>query len=229
MNEFERLSKEVSECRRCERLVEYRERIGREKKKAFQNEEYWARGVPGFGDPNARMLILGLAPAAHGSNRTGRMFTGDGERGAGDFMARALHKAGLASVPFARDKQDGMILNDLFMTARARCAPPQNKPTTEEFANCAEFLRREFELLANIQVVIAMGKMAFDGYLKWLVNEGVVIPKPKPNFSHGAIQEFDGRPTLLASYHPSRQNTQTGKLTIEMFDEIFVKAQGLLK
>lgn len=229
MNKFEELAQDVAACRRCERLVEYRERIGREKKKAFEDQEYWARGVPGFGDPNARMLILGLAPAAHGSNRTGRMFTGDGERGAGDFMARALHKAGLASLPYARDRKDGLKLKDLYMTARARCAPPGNKPTTEEFDNCSSFLKREFELLNNLQIVIALGKLAFDGYLKWLVNQGLELPKPRPKFSHGEVHQFDGYPILLGSYHPSRQNTQTGKLTDEMFDAIFETAQNLLK
>ena len=227
LSDLAQLNEAVVSCRLCPRLVEYREKISREKKKAFQGFEYWGKPVPGFGDPQARLLMLGLAPAAHGSNRTGRMFTGDGERGAGDFLMRALHKAGYASIPYARDREDGLELRDAYLTARVRCAPPQNKPTTQEIKNCDQYILREFELLENLKVVVAFGKIAFDGCLKLFESLGDEIPKPRPAFSHGAIVAIPQRPILLASYHPSRQNTQTGKLTEEMFDQIFVLSKEI--
>jgi len=226
---LEALNREVVSCRRCPRLVEYREKIATEKKRAFQDYEYWGKPVPGFGDPDAQLLMLGLAPAAHGSNRTGRMFTGDGERGAGDFLMRALHRAGYANIPYARDRNDGLKLTDAYLTAQLRCAPPLNKPTASEITNCAQFLEREVELLENVKVVVAFGKIAFDGYLSFLVSQGNEIPKPKPKFSHGAVLEVEDYPVLIGSYHPSRQNTQTGKLTERMFDEIFELAGRVIQ
>ncbi len=218
------LANEVIECRRCARLVEYRERIGREKRRAYLDCDYWARPVPGFGDPNARVLVLGLAPGAHGSNRTGRPFTGDSS---GNFMYPVLHRQGFASQPNANGRDDGLRLRDLWITAAVRCAPPDNKPLPSELANCAAFTDRELAALANVKVVVALGKFAFDAYLDALCRNGVIARKSAYRFAHGAEFSLPNGVTLLASYHPSNQNTATGKLTIPMFEAIFVRAREL--
>jgi uracil-DNA glycosylase len=218
------LHREVIGCERCARLVEYRARIGREKRRAYLDWDYWAKPVPGFGDPNARVLILGLAPGAHGSNRTGRPFTGDMS---GNFMYPVLHKAGFASQPTATHVGDGLELHDAYITAAIRCAPPGNKPLPEEIANCAPFLDREIAALKNLEVVVALGKIGFDAYLNYAKRQGLVKSKSEYIFGHGAKYKMpDGR-MLLASYHPSNQNTATGKLTEKMFSDIFREAKRL--
>ena len=218
------LNKEVVGCGRCPRLVEYRERIGREKRRAYIDHDYWAKPVPGFGDPNARVLVLGLAPGAHGSNRTGRPFTGDAS---GGFMYPVLHRAGFASQPTATSLDDGLKLKDLYITAAVRCAPPDNKPLREEIVNCSEFLDREIAALKNVKVVVALGKIGFDAYLAHVKRAGLLGRKAEYVFGHGRYYHMpDGR-VLLASYHPSNQNTATGKLTEPMFADIFRKAKQL--
>lgn len=217
-------NQEVVACGRCPRLVAYREQIAREKRRAYRDCEYWGKPVPGFGDPQARVLILGLAPGAHGSNRTGRPFTGDSS---GNFMYPVLHRTGFASQPGATSRDDGLRLTNAYITAAVRCAPPQNKPLPSEIANCAEFLDREIGLLKNVRVVVALGRIGFEAYLNHLKRQGALKSKKEFVFGHGAQYELpDGR-VLLASYHPSNQNTQTGKLTREMFTEIFRRAARL--
>ncbi len=216
---------DVITCHRCPRLVAHRERVASEKKPAFRNEPYWGRPVPGFGDPRARVLLIGLAPAAHGANRTGRMFTGDVPGGAADFLTAALHRAGFANQPTSRHTDDGLELTDAYLTAIARCAPPNNRPTSREIDQCAEYLDREFALLTNVQAIVALGGMAFDHALRLLRRFGASIPSPKPRFAHGAVAELDSMPALVAAYHPSRQNTQTGRLTPEMLDDVFASVQ----
>lgn len=214
---------EVIACRLCPRLVSWREEVAVTKRKAFRDQEYWGRPVPGFGDPAARLVVLGLAPGAHGSNRTGRMFTGDGS---GDFLYPALHRAGIASRPDARSRDDGLELRGCYITAVGRCAPPDNKPTPGELAACAPFLDRELAALRGARVVLALGSIAFDGYLAFAERAGTRVPAPRPKFAHGAV--VAGLPhVLIASYHVSRQNTQTGRLTPEMFDQVLAKAVGL--
>ncbi|MGA2358232.1 MAG: uracil-DNA glycosylase [Terriglobales bacterium] len=218
------LNGEVIACTRCPRLVVYRERIAREKRRAYRDCEYWGKPVPGFGDPHARVLVLGLAPGAHGSNRTGRPFTGDAS---GKFMYPVLYETGFASQPTATDRHDGLVLTGLYITAAARCAPPDNKPLPEELANCAPFLEREIEGLKKLRVIVALGRIGFDAYLNYLKRRRLIAGKGAYEFGHGA--EFslpDGR-VLLASYHPSNQNTQTGKLSKEMFRKIFKRAREL--
>ncbi len=218
------LNKEVVSCTRCPRLVEYRERIGREKRRAYLDHDYWAKPVPGFGDANARVLVLGLAPGAHGSNRTGRPFTGDAS---GNFMYPVLYRAGFASQPTATHVGDGLTLTDLYITAAVRCAPPDNKPLPEELANCSEFLDREIAALERVKVVVALGKIGFDAYLSHLKRRRLLERKSEYVFGHGRYYHMpDGR-ILLASYHPSNQNTATGKLTEKMFAEVFAKAREL--
>lgn len=219
------LHKEVVACRRCPRLVEYRERIGREKRRAYLDWDYWAKPVPGFGDPNARVLVLGLAPGAHGSNRTGRPFTGDSS---GNFMYPVLYDTGFASQPTATHVGDGLKLHDAYITAAVRCAPPQNKPSPEEIANCSSFLDRELTALKNVKVVVALGRIGFDAYLNYLKRQGVLKSKGGYAFGHGVQHAMPNGVTLLTSYHPSNQNTNTGKLTREMFTEIFRQAQRIL-
>jgi uracil-DNA glycosylase len=218
------LNEEVIACRRCPRLVAYREQVAREKRRAYRDCEYWGKPVPGFGDSLARVLILGLAPGAHGSNRTGRPFTGDSS---GNFMYPVLHSTGFASQPGATHCNDGLRLTGAYITAAVRCAPPQNKPLPEEIANCASFLDREIALLTKVRVVVALGRIGFDAYLNYLRRRGLLRSKKEFVFGHGAQYEMpDGR-ILLVSYHPSNQNTQTGKLTREMFTEIFRRAARL--
>jgi len=218
------LNREVIACVRCPRLVEYRQRVGREKRRAYRDHEYWAKPVPGFGDPKARVVILGLAPGAHGSNRTGRPFTGDRS---GDFMYPILHKVGFASQPNATERGDGLKLTDCYITAAVRCAPPDNKPLPSELANCAPYLDRELKLLKNLKVVVALGKIGFDAYLAHLRRTGVMSRTSGIRFGHGKAYDLSNGVTLIASYHPSNQNTATGKLTAAMFEEIFRMAKKL--
>jgi uracil-DNA glycosylase len=220
------LNCEVIACTRCPRLVLYREQIAREKRRAYRDHDYWGKPVPGFGDPNARVLVLGLAPGAHGSNRTGRPFTGDAS---GTFMYPVLHETGFANQSTATHRDDGLRLHDLYITAAARCAPPDNKPLPQELASCAPFLETELAGLKNLRVIVALGKIGFDAYLDYLKRQGKLKTKKFYLFQHGAQYNMpDGR-ILLASYHPSNQNTQTGKLTRPMFLEIFRAAARLSK
>lgn len=215
------LNSEVVACKRCPRLVEYREQIARDKRRAYRDWEYWGKPVPGFGDPDARVVVLGLAPGAHGSNRTGRPFTGDAS---GNFMYPVLHETGFANQPSATKREDGLLLKDLYITAAARCAPPDNKPLPQELANCAPYLERELEGLRSAKVIVALGRIGFEAYLNYLKRRGLLERKSGYVFQHGAKYKMaDGR-TLLASYHPSNQNTQTGKLTRKMFVQIFKEA-----
>lgn len=218
------LNRQVIACVKCPRLVEYRERIGREKKRAYLQHNYWAKPVPGFGDPDAHVVILGLAPGAHGSNRTGRPFTGDAS---GAFMYPILHRVGFASQPVALQRNDGLRLIDCYITAAVRCAPPDNKPLPTELANCSAYLDRELALLRNMKVVVALGKIGFEAYLSHLRRRKVVTRTTGLAFRHGAQFELPNGVTLLASYHPSNQNTATGKLTTEMFEGIFRSAKRL--
>lgn len=218
------LNAEVVACTRCPRLVEYRERIAREKRRAYRDHEYWGKPVPGFGDPKARVLVLGLAPGAHGSNRTGRPFTGDAS---GAFMYPVLHETGFALLPTATARDDGQALTDLYITAAVRCAPPDNKPLPQELANCSSFLERELDGLKNLRVIVALGRIGFEAYLNYMLRRKAITSKRNYEFRHGAKYVLpDGR-ILLASYHPSNQNTQTGKLTRPMFLEIFREARRL--
>ena len=211
-------------CTRCPRLVAYRERIAREKRRAYLDWEYWGKPVPGFGDPHARVLILGLAPGAHGSNRTGRPFTGDAS---GYFMYPVLYEAGFANQPSGTHRGDGLQLRDAYITAAVRCAPPGNKPWPQEIANCAPYLDGEMAGLKNLKVVVALGRIGFDAYLNYLKRRGLLKTKKAYAFGHGAEYQMpDGR-TLLASYHPSNQNTNTGKLTRLMLVQIFREAARL--
>jgi len=219
-----KLHAEVVSCSRCPRLVVYREQVAREKRRAYRDCEYWGRPVPGFGDPNARVVVLGLAPGAHGSNRTGRPFTGDAS---GKFMYPVLYETAFANQPNATDRDDGLQLNDLYITAAVRCAPPQNKPLPGELANCAPYLERELDGLSQAKVIVALGRIGFDAYLNYLKRRGQLKGKKEYVFAHGAYYPMpDGR-ILLASYHPSNQNTQTGKLTRPMFVRIFKQAKRL--
>jgi uracil-DNA glycosylase len=218
------LNSEVVACTRCPRLVLYRETVAREKRRAYLDHDYWGKPVPGFGDPAARVLVLGLAPGAHGSNRTGRPFTGDAS---GNFMYPVLYETGFSTKPLAIDRNDGLELKDLYITAAARCAPPDNKPLPQELANCAPFLKREIEGLKNLKVIVALGKIGFDAYLNYLKGLGVLKNRAGFLFAHAAEYKLPDGKTLLASYHPSNQNTQTGKLTRPMFLGIFKRAAHL--
>lgn len=211
-------------CRRCPRLVAWREQVAREKRAAFQDEEYWGRPVPSFGDPDARIVVVGLAPAAHGANRTGRMFTGDRS---GEWLYRALHRAGLANRPESVGPGDGLELRGVWITAMVRCAPPANKPTPSERASCRTWLEHELDLLGGARVLVALGGLAFAQVLRVLADRGATLPRPRPAFGHGAEVRLEGFPTLLASYHPSQQNTFTGTLTEPMFDGVWARARAL--
>jgi uracil-DNA glycosylase family 4 len=221
---LEILNQEVVECRRCTRLTEYREAIGREKRRAYMDWEYWAKPVPGFGDPKARVLILGLAPGAHGSNRTGRPFTGDAS---GKFMYPILFKTGFASQPNADRVGDGLRMIDAYITAAVRCAPPDNKPSPDEIAACAPFLDAEFAALKEVKVVVALGRIGFDAYLNYLKRARLAVPRKDFLFGHAAEYKMPNGVMLLASYHPSNQNTATGKLTEKMFTDVFKRARKL--
>lgn len=206
-------------CTRCPRLRTYCTRIATEKKAAHRNDTYWGKPVPGFGDPNARVLVLGLAPAAHGANRTGRVFTGDGS---GDFLIRAMHAAGFANITTCQRIDDGLKLTDAYILSAVRCAPPDNKPTPEEIANCHPHLVAEVAALPRIKVIVALGKIGFDAAWRLLADRGIVL-RPKPAFGHGVVIRTQG-PTVIGSFHPSRQNTNTGKLTPPMLEWVFKKA-----
>jgi uracil-DNA glycosylase family 4 len=216
---------DITSCRRCPRLVEWREETARTKVARHRESVYWARPVPGFGDPGARLLLVGLAPAAHGANRTGRVFTGDNPGGSGELLFEALHRAGYSPSPRSVGPGDGLILDDAYIAAVNRCAPPANKPTTVERDNCLPFLERELRLLPNVRVILALGGYAWDAMLRVLAGEGHTV-SPKPRFGHGAASEM-GPYTLLGCYHPSQQNTFTGRLTMAMLDEVLAQARSL--
>lgn len=238
MDALSALAAEIVGCERCPRLVAYRQAVAAKKRRAYQDEEYWGKPLPGFGDPAARLVIVGLAPAAHGGNRTGRMFTGDRS---GDWLFRALYRAGFANQPTSRSRDDGLKLRDAYITAACRCAPPDNRPTREELANCRPYLVREFHLLERAQVVLCLGQIAFHATLATLAELGAGSPQavdgaaPQPRFQHGALYQWlalpwrKGNLWLLASYHPSQRNTQTGLLTEAMFDEVFARVRTLLE
>ena len=218
--------REIAACRLCPRLVEHCARVAAVKRRAYLGWEYWGRPVPSFGDPGARLLILGLAPGAHGANRTGRMFTGDRS---GDFLYRALHAAGFASQPESRSREDGLVLRDAYITAAAHCAPPVNKPTPEELRTCRRYLERELGLLKRVQVVVALGRIAFDVYLSILKDRGRIAGRAAFRFGHNVVHHTgEGQPWLISSYHPSQQNTSTGKLTDRMLRDVFASARRLL-
>lgn len=218
------LSAEIIACRRCPRLVEYRERVAKEKRRAYRDWEYWGRPLPGFGDPAARLMVIGLAPAAHGGNRTGRIFTGDRS---GDWLFQTLYRFGFANQPTSTHRDDGLQLSDAYVTAAVRCAPPDNKPATQELENCQPYLEREIRLLRKVRVVVALGRIAFDAYLSARRALAMPLPQPRPRFGHAAIHELSDV-FLIGSYHPSQRNTQTGMLTQAMFDRVFATARRLL-
>ena len=219
--ELRALRDELVRCHKCARLVEWREKIAAEKRAAFRDDEYWGRPVPGFGDPAASVLVVGLAPAAHGANRTGRMFTGDR---AGDWLYRAMYRAGFANQTVSRDRGDGLALTGAYVTAGVRCAPPRNRPTTSERDRCAPFLQRELDLLwPGLHTIVALGGFAFNVVLGLLADRRVTVPRPRPKFGHGTEVDL-GELTVLASYHPSQQNTFTGRLTEPMFDAVWGRA-----
>ena len=220
------LAREVVGCRRCPRLVAWRERVAADKRAAYRNETYWGRPVPGFGDPAARVLIVGLAPAAHGANRTGRMFTGDRS---GEWLYAALHRAGFANQSKSTHRSDGLALHGAYVTAGVRCAPPANRPTPAERDACRPFLERELELLPAVRVIVCLGNFAYQQTLRILAARGVKIPRPRPRFAHALEVPLEGPLHLLASYHPSQQNTFTGKLTREMFDTVWARAAILAR
>lgn len=242
--QLEHLNAEIVNCMACSRLVDWREEVARTKRRAYQDETYWGKPITGFGDPNARLLLVGLAPGAHGANRTGRVFTGDGS---GDFLYAALHRAGFANQPTSTHRADGLQLHDCYITCVGRCAPPQNRPSPDELENCRPYLIRELALLDRIHVVVTLGQIAFDQTLRTLRSKGYAIPRL--DFGHGRhydLSVLDGKilndktlsedadslhplPHLLTCYHPSRQNTQTGVLTPEMMDNVFAQAHALLE
>jgi uracil-DNA glycosylase family 4 len=223
-----KVHQEIVTCNKCARLRSYCADIARVKRAAFRSDTYWAKPVPGFGDPNARVLILGLAPAAHGANRTGRVFTGDGGGGSGDFLMTAMHKHGFASIPTSQSIDDGLSLTDAYIAAAVRCAPPDNKPTPEEIHACQPHLEAELAHLPNVQVVVALGKIAFDVWWRVMASTGVVV-KPRPPFGHGKVFKPSRGPVVVASFHPSRQNTNTGRLTPQMMSDVFRKAAKLAR
>ena len=220
---LEELNTRVVACDRCARLREHCENVAAVRRRAYAEWEYWGRPVPSFGDPRARVLLLGLAPGAHGSNRTGRPFTGDGS---GDFLFPVLHEAGFASQPNATSREDGMRLRDMWITSVARCAPPGNKPTPEELRNCAPWLDEEMRLLKKLRVVVCLGRIAFEGLLNWARRQEIISSRQGFVFAHGAEMALPNGLTAITSYHPSLQNTNTGKLTRPMFLEVFRRARG---
>ena len=207
-------------------MVRWRAQAAEDAPRRYRGLAYWAKPLPGFGDPRARLLIVGLAPAAHGGNRTGRFFTGDRS---GDWLFEALYASGFANQPTSVGVSDGLRLRDCYITAAVRCAPPANKPAKEEFENCRPYLVREIQLLRRVRVILALGKISFDSFLKAYLENGGAVPKPRPQFSHGAAFQLGSDLTLLASYHPSQQNTFTGKLTPQMFHAVFKKVRGLIR
>lgn len=225
---WDELEVRITSCRLCPRLVRWREETARVKRRAYRDDEYWGKPVPGWGDRTARALIVGLAPAAHGGNRTGRIFTGDSS---GDFLYAALYRAGFANQPTSHKRGDGLALSDIYITAAARCAPPDNKPTTEELATCLPYLVQEIALLGELKVIVALGRIGFDAVLRAFENHPA-CPKRSillTKFAHVAVIPLgEGLPTVVTSYHPSRQNTQTGRLTADMFDLVWQRARNLL-
>jgi uracil-DNA glycosylase family 4 len=217
------LDREIVDCRACPRLVEWREQVAREKRASFRGDDYWGRPVPGFGDPGARVLIAGLAPAAHGANRTGRVFTGDRS---GDFLYASLHRAGFANQPTSVSADDGLELHDAYISAAVRCAPPANKPTPEERDRCLPFLARELALLTELRVIVVLGAFAYEALGRVLAAAGTPLPVPRPKFGH-AVEVPTARAVVLGCYHPSQQNTFTGKLTEPMIDAVFLRAREL--
>jgi len=222
VNALRQLQTTIVNCRLCPRLVTHREQVAREKVRRYRDEAYWGRPIPSWGPRTARLLIVGLAPAAHGGNRTGRIFTGDRS---GDFLFRALYSAGFANQPWSRHRRDGLRLRDCYITAALRCAPPANKPLPEELATCRQFLMQELQLLPRVRVVIVLGRIAFDAFLRAWVEAGRPAPDSRPRFGHGVAAELPGGTLLLGSYHPSQQNTQTGRLTAAMFERVFTRAR----
>ncbi len=219
------LRSQVIACRRCPRLVEWRETVARNKRRAFRDWDYWGRPVPGYGDPQARLLIIGLAPAAHGANRTGRVFTGDGSA---NFLISALYRAGFANQPTSVRRDDGLEFHDAYVTALVRCAPPANRPAPQEILNCRPYLEREIALLHSVQVVLTLGRVALNGYLRVLREDGVAVPRINP--VHGGVYEIaPGCPPVVFSYHPSQQNTQTGRLTVPMLDAALQQVRDLFQ
>lgn len=216
--DLEALSEEIIRCRACPRLVEWREQVARQPRAAFRHEHYWARPLPGFGDPAARVLVIGLAPAAHGGNRTGRIFTGDRS---GDWLFAALYRAGYANQPTSTSLDDGLTLRDAYIAAAVRCAPPANKPTVDERDRCLPYLERELKLLANVRVIVVLGSFAYDALARV-----VTLPRPRPKFGHG-VEVLTDDVTVVCCYHPSQQNTFTGKLTEPMLDAVFTRAREL--
>ncbi len=220
-------------CERCPRLRTYCRQVAIDKRRAYRDDTYWGRPVPGFGDPSARLLLVGLAPAAHGANRTGRVFTGDGNGGSGDFLMAALHRTGFATIPTSSRIGDGLTLYDAYIAMAVRCAPPENSPEPEEITRCLDHLDAEAAELSRVQVVVALGKIAFDVWLRVLKRRGVAMPPPRPQFAHGRTVRLtrpgDRPEIVIGCYHPSRQNTNTGKLTPAMMTEVFRKAKGLLR
>lgn len=224
---LEALAAEIVACRRCPRLIKHCQKIARTKRRAYREWEYWGKPVPSFGDPNARLFILGLAPAAHGANRTGRVFTGDRS---GDYLYKVLHQTGFASQPESWSAEDGLVLTDAYIAASVRCAPPDNKPTPEEFRNCRSFVERELKLLPRLQVVVALGKLAFDVYLGILRDRGIIASRSAFTFAHNREHYIaSGQPLLISSYHPSQQNTSTGRLTEQMLRDVFIRARKHLR
>jgi uracil-DNA glycosylase len=218
------LTAEIVECRACPRLVAWREQVAREKRSSFRDEEYWGRPVPGFGDPQSRLLVAGLAPAAHGGNRTGRVFTGDRS---GDWLFAAMHRAGFANQPTSVRADDGLELHDAYVAAAVRCAPPANKPTPEERDRCLPYLVRELELLTRVRVIVVLGQFAYDATARVLGGAGSPLPVPRPRFGHG-VEVETARYTVVGCFHPSQQNTFTGKLTEPMLDDVFHRARELI-
>lgn len=221
---WSKLNRRIVQCDRCMRLREHCARVAKEKRAAYADWNYWGKPVPNFGDPAARLLIVGLAPGAHGANRTGRMFTGDRS---GDFLFNALHEAGFANQPAATDRDDGLVLRDAAITAAAHCAPPDNRPTTQELANCRPHLIDTLTVMPQVRVIVALGGIGFDATLRAWREMGVDVPRPKPRFAHGAAHEIAGV-TLIGCYHPSQQNTFTGRLTLSMLVDIFTDAKRRL-
>ena len=217
---LEKLNQQIIQCRKCPRLVEWREEVARVKRRAYKDAEYWGKPVPGFGDPKARVLVVGLAPGAHGSNRTGRQFTGDAS---GGFLYPALYRAGFANQASAESRGDGLILKDMYITASGRCAPPDNKPSLEELNNCQPYLERELEILKP-KVIVCLGRIAFERILK--INS---VKSSVYKFGHGASYQLANGAWVLCSYHPSQQNTSTGTLTVKMFDEVWDKAKKIIE
>lgn len=221
------LSAEIIACRKCPRLVRHREEMGQIKRRAYRDQTYWSRPIPGFGDPAARLFIIGLAPAAHGGNRTGRVFTGDSS---GDYLYRALHETGFANQPTSTHRNDGLLLTDAYIACPVRCAPPDNKPLPEEIATCRPYLLRELDLLPDIQVIVPLGAIALNAYLSLLVERGLIQTKSAYRFGHAeCFKTHANGPTVLCSYHPSQQNTSTKRLTYIMLRDIFIQARHLFK